>query len=204
MIEKAPNLSDRVLTLEGKVDTLGVDVQTIIRKVDEGNAVKNSDRRFAWQSIIGSAGAVGAVVIFVITSKVNEKTGPLEAFKAYSEATQKTLVDQVAEQQKMLITIVAQNATSITERTDLRKMSDSTATRVSELERVQAAAFAHYDASTVETEAQVSALEQVSNIRVAYQERLNLMMWPEAKGRFPDSPLPEFHISNRNPKGVAK
>lgn len=203
-ISRPPNLSDRVLTLEGKVDALGADVQTIIRKVDEGNILRANENRDRWSKVVGSASVIGGIFAFVVNSMIGEKIMPLQEFKTSATTTMTRSQEVQSKQQDMLTAIVSQNATSIQERSDMRQMVQNNFERLSTLEKAHASHVAHNNAVNVEIETQVSALEQVQNMRQAHQDRINKITWDRTEaGDFPDAPMPEFRISNRNPKGFS-
>lgn len=200
---KPPSLNDRVLTLEGKMDGIIAEVKTLITKVDEGNVLRHTERRDAWSKVLGSASVIGGIFAFIVNSMIAEKIMPLQEFKTSATSAMNRVNEILTKQQDLLTRITAENATSIQDRHDMQKLVDMNYERLGKLETSHASSVAHYNASIVEIETQISALEQVGNLRAAYIDRINNITWQLGKlGTYPSDPMPEFRISNRNPAGA--
>lgn len=171
--------------------------------LEAGAASTKGDKQYALSTSLKVMGMIGTPAIAILALFIAKQVDPVAQSVSMLTATQKTLVETAAKQQDMLTTIVAQNATSISERHELHDKVETVTGRVGALEKEQSAAVAHYNSALTEIETQVAAVEQAMNLRSAYQERLNFITWQLAKlGAYPDSALPELHISNRNPQGA--
>lgn len=149
---KPPNISDRVLTLEGKVDAMQRTLSSIENKLDVGALTQKGDRRYTWGVVIGVVGTVLAPALTTISVTlglyVSNRLGPMETTLASMNArldgyqrTQDRNFERIGVTEQDLATEKATRKSQIVEiETQFHALSESTNMAVAELHRWNAVA----------------------------------------------------------------
>lgn len=173
---KTMNLSDRVLTLEGKVDALALTLASIEHKIDAASLTQRGDRRYVW-------GVVVSVVGLLLVPSITGLTVTLGLYVSSQMGP------------------VQQEVTALKgDIQSLYRVQDMNVQRSAKNEAETASEKATRRSQIVEIETQFHSLAESTNAAIADLHRYNAMAAQKIPGmpNYPTAPFVFPNISNRH------
>jgi len=195
------NHETRLQIVEKDIGSLKDGMGRIEKILSENTEGQKGDRRYVWGVVMWAVIPLSAAFLYHLEREITTRVEPLkdrqESFQRRVDSMQ-TLLETTSSK---TVDLIAQSASSIQERKDLREGMIENRERISKLEATQSHAIATYNARFDELETQTRTMEIVRDMSRAYQERINAITWQLGKFgiEYSVSPWPEASISNRSP-----
>lgn len=175
------------------------DVTAIRDMLSDSADSQKGDRRYAWGIALSVAALVGAPLSVFFGVYIGSQITPLERDMAAIQSSMKSVAEVTSDHSKALANVVAQNASSISERQALLRTQESNVERLGKIEKDHEATTATFNARHAESETQISGLENNTALLAWHQEIVNHILSQNKGITYPLIPVPEVRISNRRP-----